>query len=707
MVTLPDAARAYIAEGRCPFPVRNKKPVIPAWREHETTPPTEDEIRRWWGGSSPADIAIPTVGLCVVDVDAEHPVEVFDALMERLRVEDVPRTRIVRTPRGGLHVYFRAPRPVRNSSGKLAPSVDVRADGGYVVAPPSPGYELICDAPVADAPEALLLAAEARRREIPRLDAREADEALRADFPGFDEDLLLAACAVASAPIGRRNDELNRQSFVQARRKDVVPRDVARVFLRAAEICGLGSSEAGATIRSALEGAMRQLPARRFTDMGNAKRLVDAHGEFLRFVTGERGKEAIGWMIWAGTHWSIGRAPMWLVGMIAEELHDQAKRDGDKDLRKHARELESAKRIAACVQLASHHPEIQLDASRLDADPIALATPSGVVDLRTGALRPPDPRDLCTKLTRVEYDPHASAPRFEQFMVEVFPDEEVREHVRRWAGYCATGLSKEQKIHLWHGEGSNGKSLMLRVLSWALGSYAQTAAPELLLEKVGTAHATERAELRGARLVHTAETGESRRWDMSTMKQLTGSDPIRGRFMRQDFFELLPTWSIVVATNHRPRIVGYDHADWRRILVIPFSEKFDPGDPNLLDELLEESAGILRWVVEGARDYLRDGLKIPEKVTSEVARYREEQDVIGAFLSEHTVEDPEGFVVRSEIWRRYQQWLTETREYAHGRQAFFRLVGDRLGDIGRRSDGARGWPGRSLVTIARGVRRVT
>ena len=117
-------------------------------------------------------------------------------------------------------------------------------------------------------------------------------------------------------------------------------------------------------------------------------------------------------------------------------------------------------------------------------------------------------------------------------------------------------------------------------------------------------------------------------------------------------------------------------------------------------------AGILGWVVEGARDYLRDGLLIPDRVRAEVERYRTEQDVIGAFLDENTHPELDGFVVRSEIWKRYRDWLTETGEYKHGRQAFFRLIGDRWGEVVKRSDGGRGWSGYSLVPRVRGIKVV-
>lgn len=696
MVTLLEAAREYIQEGRNPFPVRDKKPVVSSWRRFEREAPTDAEIEEWWGGPAPADMAIPTVGLCVVDVDAAEPWHALGALMDRLRV-DLPSTRVVRTPRGGLHVYFLSPGGVRNSSGKLAPSVDIRADGGYVVAPPSPGYEIVANDPIANAPVELLRAAEARKQQIPRAAAADVKKAMREEFPDLDVELLEAACSVAGAPVGRRNDELNRQAFTQARRKEVTPLGLGKVFLRASQLCGLSAAEASATLRSAIEGALRQLPARRLTDLGNAERLVDTHGEFLRF------SDSFGWLGWRGTHWTKMHSPLWLAGAVAREMTEKGKDDGNEDLRKWGRKSETAKALSACIFVAKHHPEIQIEANQLDRDPLLLSTPTGIVDLRTGALRDSDPRDLCTRVTNVGYDPKAKAPRFVRFLEEIFPDVDVREHVRRWCGYCATGLTKAQLIHLWHGEGANGKSVMLRVVSWVLGSYAQLAAPELLVEKAHHTHPTERAELRGARFVHTAETGEGRRWDMSTVKQLTGGDPIRARFMRQDFFEFLPTWSIVVATNHRPRIVGYDHADWRRILVIPFEQTFDPGDPDLLDELLDEAPGILRWVVEGARDYLREGdLLVPDRVRLEVERYRTEQDVIGAFLRENTYAEVDGFVVRSEIWRRYRDWLTETGEYKHGRQAFFRLIGDRWGEVVKRSDGARGWPGQALVSRVRG-----
>lgn len=715
MATLLEAAEAYIREGLHPFPVRvipsvedqpdfqgkrQKKPTV-KWAKYRKTPPTLEQCAKWWDRPNPPGMGICTEGLCVVDVDAQPAMDALIALMDRLRIE-LPGTRIVQTPRGGLHVYFRASREVRNSTSKLAPGVDIRGNGGYVVVPPTEGYIYFLDEPIVQAPEELLMAVESLRSEIPQTSGTEASAKLREEFEGGDETLLGAACKVASAPIGRRNDYLNREAFAQARRDEVDREELVSIFLRAAELCGLSAGEAAATIRSAVSGADRKAPDRPFTDLGNAERLVDTHGEYLRYAPG------VGWMEWRSTHWRRSEAgPIWVAGMVARELGVRGKEQGNTDMQKWARQSENERRLTSAVKLARTHPEIQIHSTDLDRDPYLLATPGGTVDLRTSKMRAADPNDLCTRVTRVAYDPDAEAPRYRQFLEEVFPDVEVREHIRRWAGYCATGLVKEQLVHLWHGEGANGKSVLLRVLSYVLGSYAQTAAPELLVEKKNSSHPTERAELRGARFVHTSETGEGRRWDMSTVKQLTGSDPVKGRFMRGDFFEFLPTWSIVVATNHRPRIVGYDHADWRRILVVPFVTTFqdDDVDLNLLDKLLDESPGILRWVVEGARDYIRSGLAIPDRIREEVQRYRSEQDVIGAFIGE-TTETTEGFAPRAEMWRRYKAWASETGEYCHGRQAFFRLIGDRWGPPQRQSSGDYGWPGHVILSPVRGIRAV-
>lgn len=179
----------------------------------------------------------------------------------------------------------------------------------------------------------------------------------------------------------------------------------------------------------------------------------------------------------------------------------------------------------------------------LDADPWLLNVENGTLDLRTGELRERRREDLITKLAPVEYDPEARAPTFEAFLERILPSETLRGFVQWLAGYSLTGDVSEQILPVLHGGGANGKSTLINVLFEALGDYSQSSPRDFLVVKKG-AHPTELADLRGARLVSCIEVKESKKLDEELVKQLTGGDPIRARFMQQDFFEFLrPTSS--------------------------------------------------------------------------------------------------------------------------------------------------------------------
>ena len=698
-----DEIRAYVAQDLYPFPVRvtppwdgdrsikrKKRPLV-KWGCFREAPASETDTKRWWDNGNPEGVGIPTEKLVVVDVDTEDPY----ATLDELGAQDWPDTRVVRTARGGLHVVFWAgDHEVRNSAGQVAPGVDVRARGGYVVVPPTPGWDVLVDSPIATVPLELVEAILASTKKAP---AAPAPPRGPLDFT----DSGMAARRVEKAQEGSRNDTLNREAFLLgalSNASSLSEGDDAALqnLLGGALWAGLERSEAEATIRSGWGAGMKAPPMRELSDRGNAKRLVDARRDVLRHAYG------LGWLQWDGTYWrELPYGPIEDFGEVVKVLRER------ESTRKWAHSSEMYSRITAACNLARTDDRITINAEDLDNDPELLATPSGVVDLGACEVRPADSADLCTKITRVSVDLDAAAPRFDQFMLEVFPDSEIREHVRRFLGYSITGHSDEQKLHLWHGLGSNGKSILIRVMLHVLGSYAQTAAPELLIEKSHATHTTDRARLRGSRLVTTVETGEGRRWDMSTVKQLTGEDKICARFMHRNNVEFEATWAIIVATNHKPRILGYDRADWRRVLVIPFERTFDPGDPRLFEKLKEEGPAILGWLCRAARDYLADGdLKIPDRVRAAVEDYRREQDVVGEFLEERTELDPTGFLERKKLHAQYFEWCGES-EYRHTRNAFYRIVGDREGWRPTVRRGIYGFAGHKMVsTLPSHVRRV-
>ena len=172
-----------------------------------------------------------------------------------------------------------------------------------------------------------------------------------------------------------------------------------------------------------------------------------------------------------------------------------------------------------------------------DRDPFLLGTPAGTVDLRTGELREPDPRDGITKITAVAPAETADCPRWRRFLVETFGDKEPEliRFIQQWSGYCLTGDIREHALAFGFGNGKNGKSVWLTTITSIMRDYAVTAPMEAFTASKFDRHPTELAMLRGARLVTASETEKDRRWAESRIKQITGGDRISARFMRQDF----------------------------------------------------------------------------------------------------------------------------------------------------------------------------
>src|SRR5262249_60312371 len=135
---------------------------------------------------------------------------------------------------------------------------------------------------------------------------------------------------------------------------------------------------------------------------------------------------------------------------------------------------------------------------------------------------------------------------------------------------------------------------------------------------------TDLGGLGGARLVTAVETEEGRRWAESRIKALTGGDKIAARFMRQDFFEYLPQFKLIIAGNHKPGLRSVDEAMRRRFNLIPFTVTIPPEerDEQLPEKLKAELPGILAWMIRGCTDWLERGLAPPQLVTEATAASR-------------------------------------------------------------------------------------
>lgn len=332
------------------------------------------------------------------------------------------------------------------------------------------------------------------------------------------------------------------------------------------------------------------------TDLGNAKRLVAAHGTRMRYVP-----EAGYFLAWDGRRWGIdvtGDVERF-AKQVAESVLDEARTTHDEQLFKWGIKSQSAGSLRAMISLAETEPGVPVLVDQLDAGPMLFNTMNGTVDLATGELRPHDRQDLITKLAPGDYDPDAPCPTWERFLADVFGDEELIGFVRRAAGYSLTGHVHEQTLVFCHGSGSNGKTTFLNVVRAVLGDYGLQLDPTVLVAGPHDQHPTGLTDLRGARFVATIETEAGRRLNESLVKQLTGGDPIRARRMHRDFFEFQPTHKLWLAGNHLPRISGTDYGIWRRLALLPFTTQFagSRADRRMGERLVAEAAGVLAWAV--------------------------------------------------------------------------------------------------------------
>jgi putative DNA primase/helicase len=258
-------------------------------------------------------------------------------------------------------------------------------------------------------------------------------------------------------------------------------------------------------------------------------------------------------------------------------------------------------------------------------------------------------------------------------------DQEVVEFIHRFFGYCLSGLVTEQVLLFMEGTGGNGKTTALLMIMHVLGDYAIQGAPGLLLAKRNESHPTEVADLEGTRFVANSEVEKGKPFAESLIKQLTGSDKIRARRMRQDFYEFEPTHKLCIAANHRPIIKGNDEGIWRRVIRIPWNVQISPEkkDPFFLDKLKKESPGILRRLVEGCLEWQQHGLNPPEKVLVATEEYREEMDVLSDFMEELCIIGESHRIAQKELYLAYVDWCEELKQKPQNYRLFNRQLKER------------------------------
>ncbi|MEV6654803.1 phage/plasmid primase, P4 family [Streptomyces sp. NPDC051219] len=413
------------------------------------------------------------------------------------------------------------------------------------------------------------------------------------------------------------------------------------------------------------------------SDRGNAKLFVKLYANDYRHVPG------LGWFRWDATRWQMDEddTVLWAAGDLAENLATADPRGiyTAAALLQHRRRALSTTGMNAMLTQARSAPGMVLNASLLDADPYALCTPAGIVDLRTGLVRTADPnKDFHSRSTSTGPQ-QMPTPRWNRFLADTFGDDaegtEMISFLHLLLGYSVTGDVGGQVMPFLFGSGKNGKSVLLDVLMKLLGDYADAAPPGFLMARPYEGHPTDLAELHGRRVIVCSEVRPGDKFDEARVKLLTGGDRIKARRMRQDFFSFEPTHKLWLLGNHRPEVGTGGFAFWRRMRLIPFervvsdSRKID----NLADILVtEEGPGILNWLIDGARRYLRGDKDLtgPERVRIATTAYAETEDHTGRFFEECCSLNPDHRAEQARLYAVYRTWCQNEGAPAISSRAF-------------------------------------
>ena len=358
-----------------------------------------------------------------------------------------------------------------------------------------------------------------------------------------------------------------------------------------------------------------------------------------------------------------------------------------------------ARTVAGSISLARSDRRLVATTEQWDTDAMLLQSTGMTIDLRTGTAFSPLRSNYMTKRTVCDLAPPGTPhPRWSDFLrVVTQADETLIAFLKRLSGYCLTGLTREHKFGFFHGPGGNGKGVYLNALKAVMGDYAIAAPMEMFLLSKFERHPTEIAQLKGIRLVIAQEPQKGRRWDETKLKTLTSSDPLRGRFMRQDLFGFDPTHKLMLAANYKPSLYAVNEAIRRRLMLILFRAVIANPDPEFGEKLVPEYPAILRWMVDGCVEWQRSGLIVPASVVAASEQYFVNEDDIEQWLDDCVDRsDPRAFTTSRVLYMSRKIWC-EARGLSPGTErAFVDELADNKGFEQKRTNAGRGFVGLKL-----------
>lgn len=563
-------------------------------------------------------------------------------------------TPTVRTGGGGFHIYFEQPDSleIRNSTSKLADGIDIRADGGYVVLPPSKTekpyeYDMSPDTPLEPIPEGIINKLNGQVNG--RTPVAEKLPAIVTEGTRHSTMIELAGAL--------RNSGLTRNEI-----------EAALIIVKDQRFAEGTHTIKDEEIFEAAEWVSKKQRGFQCSDLGNAERFIDQHGENIRYCY-----DIGGWLVWDGKRWNKNVAAKieQLAYLTARSIYNEATNSNDPDKRKKlgkwAVQSEAKYRIQAMVDLARAFRPVTL--SELDNHSMLLNCRNGVVDLVTGKLLAHNKDYFLTKMVDADFESDAECPKWAASLDLITGgDKHLQYYLQKVVGYSLTGNTDEHAVFFLYGAGNNGKSTFVETLIRLFGEYAQRTKIESLLSSwtTGDTASPYVASLAGARFVVASEIPSNRKLNESLIKDLSGGDQITARFLHQNPFSFSPSHKLFLVGNYRPRITGDDLGIWRRMQVIPFNVTIPPDKQRRMSDVLadfeEESNGILTWAVLGSIYWKTEGLRQPDAVATATSEYKTEEDLLQSFLDDICEMHPDYVESKQALYLNWKTWTANEGE---------------------------------------------
>lgn len=344
--------------------------------------------------------------------------------------------------------------------------------------------------------------------------------------------------------------------------------------------------------------------------------------------------------------------------------------------------------------LSAVKPMVEVETADLDVDENLLNCPDGTYDLRQGLAgrKDHDPDDLITKIMTYAPGDEGKDLWLSAVNTTFQGDAELIEYVQKIVGLGAIGEVYQEAIIIAYGDGSNGKSTFWNTIAGAMGNYAGMISADALTVGCRRNVKPELAEVKGKRILIAAELEEGMRLSTSIVKQLSSTDEIEGEKKYKDPFKFRPTHTLILYTNHLPRVGAMDAGIWRRLIVIPFNAKITgKSDIKNYSKYLLMNAGpyITKWIIEGAEKAIADNykLKVPQCVQDAIARYKADNDWMTHFLEE-CCEVGDGLEEKSgELYSSYRSFCARSGEFCRSTTEFYSMLKTRGFERVRRNNG--------------------